>query len=84
MGLAEFLLEACTHSGPDMPGFKATRYFPDLIRSVLEGSLHLAPLKEYGARSMRKTGTQSGVSHSVAVLEYLQGLCVSAVVWFLH
>jgi hypothetical protein len=41
-----------------MPGFKAGRYVTDLIRSVQEGSLLLAPLEEYGARSMRKSGTQ--------------------------
>jgi hypothetical protein len=69
MGLPEFLLEACTHSGPEMPGFKAGRYVTDLIRSVQEGSLLLAPLEEYGARSMRKSGTQSKMSHSVAVPE---------------
>jgi hypothetical protein len=60
MHLPEFLMEACTHLGPLMPGFNTSRYSPGWILSVQVDSLQAAPLREWGAHSMKKRTGNSG------------------------
>jgi hypothetical protein len=61
INLPEFLLEAFTHVGPLIPGFKASRYSPGQILAVQVDSLQAAPFLESGARSMKnRTGNSGG------------------------